>query len=171
MPQVFPRPLFNAGRWSHRLSKFPEGAIIETDGCRAREILPLGYETPPKKLPTSLPAGPTTAKEVKPSNKRLLAGCHYSPHGGGCCGRGHLYGFSNVPTLAQIASLKGQTTPRRCVEVTLTYNQMSTKGWNGYTWDAILKELGWKCVMKFNNGNSGNDVFVYLFSTTERPMT
>lgn len=163
---VFPRPLYNAGRWCSNYSnlKFPEGAVIER--ClrtrRTREVLPPGYSpfVPAPVVRTE------TASSVPANQRRYF---QMASHGGGCCGRKHLSGFP-TPTKVLIGSLKGQCTPRRGIEVTLTASQANRKGWEGYTWHEILIELGWKCVFVFNNGNSGNNVRVYFFSTTERKL-
>jgi hypothetical protein len=165
MSKVFYRPLFNAGRWSHQFSSFPSDARLETDGSRAREILPEGYKPfvkPPK------PPKPVieTVSQITAKNNRDL---NVNSHGGSCCGRNHLSNFGNSgPTLSKLQTLKAKITPRRCVEICLTSAQARQVGWKNYTWDKALKELGWKEVMVFNNGNSGNDVHVYLYSTTER---
>lgn len=186
--KVFHRPLFNAGRWFNRYQGAPSihnDALVEVSNgqngiwrlikprltnvrnYKVREVLPPGYTAFVKPTKPRVPP-PQTAREVPASGRRLFTS---RSHGGGCCGRVHLSDFPTIPTLATIAALKTQTPVRRCTEITLTYYQAKTKGWNGYTWDAVLKELGWKLVMCFNNGNSGNDVYVYLHSTTERAVS
>ena len=157
-PQVFHRPLFNAGRWCLRTCRFPSDAVIETAGRRAREVLPEGFVV----------ASPPNIKEVD-SIRAFGDSLVYNGHGGGCCGRTHLSGFGmEGPTERLIASVKNQTQGRRCNEITLTQSQATRRGLNGWTWAQVLTHLGWKMVMKFRNGNSGNNVLVYLYSSSER---
>lgn len=171
--KIFHRPLYNAGRWTlvNINPKFPRGAVTEQRGYgstrQIREVLPEGYAAFPKPPKPPAPPKPQTAREIQPNGRRIFTS---RSHGGGCCGRVHLSDFGYAPTISYIASLKTQTPARRCTEITLTAQQAARKGWNGYTWDAVLKELGWKLVMVFNNGNSGNNVGVYLHSTTERRL-
>lgn len=110
-------------------------------------------------------------------------------HGGDCCGRKHIFELGSYgPTLARVARLQDLLTDddsyheddegyleyynnaHHCVEVTLTSAQAT---WiapdTGKIWDDVLtKELGFKRVFAFKNPNSGNIVYVYLFSLNER---
>lgn len=163
---MFPRPLYNAGRWfpSYLNPKFLEGAVLEEKQGYLREVLPSGYR-PFEKPPI---VRTETASSV-PSNG--YSRFSITSHGGHCCGRLHIYGFGAV-TKNDIGSLKGICTPRRGrgIEITLTDSQARRRGWEGYSWHEVLLELGWKYVFAFNNGNSGNNVRVYFFSTTERKL-
>lgn len=161
---VFPRPLYNAGRWCPRYSnpKFPKDAVIERLNGRLREVLPSGYR--PFEKPAFVRTETASSVPSNPSSR--FSRTH---HGGGCCGRLHVRGFGAV-TKNDIGSLKGMCTPGRGIEITLTDSQARRRGWQGYSWHEVLLELGWKCVFAFNNGNSGNNVRVYFFSTTERKL-
>lgn len=102
-------------------------------------------------------------------------------HGGECCGRLHLSDFPWAgPSNTSIAYFKNRMqeplegyredepdNEKHCVEVTLVDEQATNVGSSGKSWDAVLTEYGFKKVYAFRNPNSGNTVWVYLYSTNE----
>jgi hypothetical protein len=100
-------------------------------------------------------------------------------HGGGCCGRFHMFAFDEVniwdddaPSFRdKVAGLRevlresygeGDIAPGRgyCIEVVLNEHQLKA-------WSRSLTTVGFKRVFSFCNANSGNNCYVYLLDTSK----
>ncbi len=106
-------------------------------------------------------------------------------HGGGCCGRFHVWNFSDYNMVKNLASIKGylehenencggeggdyledDTKSGMCCEITLNEDQVGIKH-EGKTFMTHLEDMGFEDVYQFGNPNSGNVVHVFLYSSNK----
>jgi hypothetical protein len=97
-------------------------------------------------------------------------------HGGGCCGRFHMFAFDEVPLRDEDPSFRDKVAGLRkvlrenygvgppgqgyCIEVVLNEHQLKA-------WSRSLTTVGFKRVFSFCNMNSGNNCYVYLLDTSK----
>lgn len=120
-----------------------------------------------------------------PARQPKVLSLTITDHGGGCCGVTHLSGFGSftenylkqqrlnrramiAEAIVEVCSKEygaEDDTPgstfmkhRHCIEVVLSERQVEE-------WDRVLRLEGFAPVFSFENANSGNVCFVYMFET------
>jgi len=89
-------------------------------------------------------------------------------HGGGCCGVRHICHFTRTDNAATIKGLVDTTrqaqTQGMLVEAVLTNEQLA---WSNDL-KSSLEEVGFKCIARFRNPNSGNICNVFHYNKVPR---
>jgi hypothetical protein len=115
-------------------------------------------------------------KEVPAPNTAWIGDLCLEDHGGGCCGRFHMFAFDAVDIWDEDLSFRDKVAGLRavlrkyyiapagrrgyCIEVVLNEYQLKD-------WSRSLTTVGFKRVFSFCNANSGNNCYVYLLDTSK----